>query len=309
MAIPTLERQDEDGQAIDLFLDTLMDASLKDERCTMEFPFFSIQKTPQRHPVEYSNGSVRVRIEPGQRGMATIWDKDVLIYCASLLNEKLERGAPVSRTLSIPAYDLLKVCRRGTGKAGYQRLYDALVRLRSTTILTNICADGELDDRGFGWIDDFHVVRGRNGVMKALEITLSRWVFNAVVKDRRVLTIHRDYFGLTMGLERRLYELARKHCGRQPKWPISLDKLAAKCGSVRDLRKFKAEIKRIALAGTLPEYDLAIAFDPAMRRDISSTFGKEAGGRYRLNSRAIAVFTPRGRIGQPDHLQEVSGCG
>ena len=80
----TVDRQG--GKSIDLFLDTLMDASLKDERSTMEFPFFSIQKTPQRHPVEYSNGSVRVRIEPGQRGMATIWDKDVLIYCASLLN-------------------------------------------------------------------------------------------------------------------------------------------------------------------------------------------------------------------------------
>lgn len=200
---------------VGLFLDTLLDASFKDERATMEFPFFSISKTPRRDAVEYSDGKTVVRIEPGQRGMATIWDKDILIYCASLLNDRIERGALVDRTLKIPAYDLLKVCQRGTGKVAYERLYNALVRLRSTTILTNIRAAGQCDDRGFGWIDDFHAVRNASGIMERLEITLSRWIYNSVVQDRRVLTIDRSYFGLTGGLERRLYELARKHCGRR----------------------------------------------------------------------------------------------
>lgn len=295
----TVDRQG--GKSIDLFLDTLMDASLKDERSTMEFPFFSIQKTPRRQPVEYSNGSVSIRIEPGQRGMATIWDKDVLIYCASILNDKLERGAPVERTLTIPAYDLLKVCRRGTGKAAYQRLYNALVRLRSTTILTNILANGEAEDRGFGWIDDFRTVRNSRGTMIALEITLSRWVFNSVVRDRRILTINPGYFDLTKGLARRLYELARKHCGHQPEWKISLEKLAAKCGSSSDIRQFRAEISQISKeSGALPEYDMTLEFDPARRREMVATFGPRAGIRYRHNARANVIFTPRGGR---------SGCG
>jgi len=289
---------------VDLFLDTLLDASLKDERATMEFPFFSISKTPRREAVEYSDGKTLVRIEPGQRGMATIWDKDILIYCASVLNDRIERGAPLDRTLRIPAYDLLKVCQRGTGKTAYERLYNALVRLRSTTILTNIRAAGQCDDRGFGWIDDFHAVRNASGIMERLEITLSRWIFNAVVQDRRVLTIDRGYFELTGGLERRLYELARKHCGRQARWPISLEKLAAKCGSTRDLRKFKADILRIASSEVLPEYSLALAFDPALRKDIDLTYGKGAGDRFRRSARALAIFTPRGRIGKADVLEE-----
>jgi plasmid replication initiation protein len=50
--------------------------------------------------------------------------------------------------------------------------------------------------------------------MVALELALSRWLYNAVLA-REVLTLNREYFRLGGGLERRLYELARKHCGQQ----------------------------------------------------------------------------------------------
>ena len=50
--------------------------------------------------------------------------------------------------------------------------------------------------------------------MIALEIKLSDWFFNAVLADE-LLSINRDYFRLRKPLERRLYELARKHCGEQ----------------------------------------------------------------------------------------------
>jgi plasmid replication initiation protein len=50
--------------------------------------------------------------------------------------------------------------------------------------------------------------------MTKLRATLSDWVFNAVAA-REILTLSRDYFRLRKPLERRLYELARKHCGQQ----------------------------------------------------------------------------------------------
>jgi len=55
-------------------------------------------------------------------------------------------------------------------------------------------------------------------------MTLSEWLYNAAI-GREVLTLNRDYFRLDGGLARRLYELARKHCGHQTKWAVSLDLL------------------------------------------------------------------------------------
>jgi plasmid replication initiation protein len=43
-------------------------------------------------------------------------------------------------------------------------------------------------------------------------------LYNAILA-REVLTLNRDYFRLDGGLERRIYELARKHCGRQANGP------------------------------------------------------------------------------------------
>jgi plasmid replication initiation protein len=221
------------GQQIDLFVESLVSAPLRDDRATMEFPFFALQKRPLLTPITYHDGNVSIRISPGERGIATIWDKDVLIYLSSLINAKIERGEEVSRTVRIAAYDMLRVTRRHTGKNGYQEIYDALFRLRSTTITTDIQSGGERETRGFGWIDSFRILTKENKagsrVMQGLEITLNDWTFRALVKDRRVLAINPAYFDLTGGLERRLYEIARKHVGRQAEWPQRSRKLTRVC--------------------------------------------------------------------------------
>jgi plasmid replication initiation protein len=283
---------------IDLFLDSLVNAPLKDERATMEFPFFCLTKKGRTEPLEYNDGKVSIRIEPGPRGIATIWDKDILIYCASAINERLERGAPISSTVTIAAYDLLKVCQRGTGKRSYELLLDSLVRLRSTTILTNITSGDERERRGFGWIDSFKIVERVNSrgdtVMAGLEVVLADWMFRAIVKERRVLTIDRAYFKLTMGLERRLYELARKHCGRQKYWDIGLPRLHEKCGSENPQRNFKQDLKTIIGRDSLPQYKMELLFDgngsftKALKAD-----GYTPPQRWGINDKIIVRFTPK----------------
>ena len=192
------------GQQIDLFAETLVSVPLRDDRATMEFPFFALQKRPLLTPIIYQDGNVAIRISPGDRGIATIWDKDVLIYLSSLINSRIERGEEVSRTVCITAHDLLRVTRRHTGKNGYQEIYDALFRLRSTTITTDIQSGGERETRGFGWIDSFRILtkenKAGNRVMQGLEITLNDWTFRALVKDRRVLAINPAYLGSPHGL-------------------------------------------------------------------------------------------------------------
>ena len=289
---------------VDLFLDSLINAPLKDERATMEFPFFCLTKWGRKTPMIYDDGTVKIEIKPGSAGIATIWDKDILIYAASVINERLERGAPVERKIVVPAYDILKVCQRGTGKRSYELLLDALERLRATTILTNMTAANERERRGFGWIDNFRVVERidskGNPVMAGIEIWLNEWMFRAIIKERRILTIDRAYFKLTMGLERRLYELARKHCGYQPKWDVGMARLHEKCGVEGVLRNFKADLKKIIARDSLPGYRMHLMYDGnsevirAMRGD-----GYDIPARYGCNERIVVRFQPKNANDDP----------
>ncbi|MEI5617198.1 replication initiator protein A, partial [Streptomyces brasiliscabiei] len=90
--------------------------------------------------------------------------------------------------------------------------------LSGTRITTNIKADGEEITEGFGLINEWRIVRQtKSGQMSEIKVTLSDWLLR-MVEGRSVLTLHRDYFRLRKPLERRIYELARKHCGAQEKW-------------------------------------------------------------------------------------------
>ncbi|MDX6750686.1 replication initiator protein A [Geminicoccaceae bacterium 1502E] len=285
------------GKQVDLFLDSLINAPMKDDRALMEFPFFSLQKTPRLKPLVYDDGKVRIEVRPGDRGIATIWDKDVLIYVASIINDRLERGLPVDKTIRFNAHNLLQVTGRGSGKRAYELLLDAMFRLRSTTILTTIEAGESKERRGFGWIETFRIIERKNKAgkktMAACEITLNEWMFRAIVQDRRVLTINPSYFELSMGLERRLYELARKHCGYQQRWVITLPRLIEKCGSVLEPRFFKPQLKRVVEQDGLPDYHIAMSFDPKERAAAEKS-GLD-GRRWASNERILVSFWPRGQ--------------
>ena len=71
-----------------------------------------------------------------------------------------------------------------------------------------------------------------------------------------MLSLHPDYFRLGKPLERRVYELARKHCGRQATWSISLETLLKKSGSQGSAKRFRQHVKHIAEHDHLPDYRL-----------------------------------------------------
>jgi len=74
------------------------------------------------------------------------------------------------------------------------------------------------------------------------------------VLSKAVLTLSRDYFRLRKPLERRVYEIARKHCGRQPEWRISVDTLLKKSGSASPRRVFRAMVRAMIAEDHLPDY-------------------------------------------------------
>ena len=96
-------------------------------------------KRPRKKPIEYSANGVTVTVTPGaDTGMATIWDADILIWAATQVTEALDRGGAASPVITFHPYSLLKGIRRHTGGDQYRKLLEALGRLQSTVIRTNI---------------------------------------------------------------------------------------------------------------------------------------------------------------------------
>jgi plasmid replication initiation protein len=245
----------------DFFVADIFDAAPKADMATMEHPLFAL-KAGDKRARTYGRNGFTVTIKPGHDGCATIHDKDLWIYCISQLVEAINRGREdIGRTVRFTAYDFLLATNRDTSGRAYERMGDALGRLAGTRIETNIKTDGYRERRGFGLVESWRVIEcDHDNRMVAVEVTLPEWLWRSV-KARHVLTLSRDYFRLRKPLSRRIYELARKHCGAQPKWRVKLKALHEKSGSTDTLRKFRAAIKALADANELPDY--RFTFDEA----------------------------------------------
>lgn len=228
----------------------------------MAHPIFSLSTKPDHRPRRYESGVNYLEVRPSSEGLATIHDRDVLIYCISQIMAALNEGQKVSQTVRVKAYDLLKATNRMTDGRGYEGMRAALARLQGTQIETNIVTGGQEQIDIFSVIDRARIVRQtRDGRMQEVEIRLSDWVFNAI-RHQEVLTLNRDYFRLRKPLERRIYELARKHCGRQSEWKIALHLLQEKCGSSSTLREFRRLVRSIAeqdeAHAHMPDYSVRV---------------------------------------------------
>lgn len=242
----------------DLFICDVADAVLKDDIASMEHPFFSLSKKPETTVKRYENGGKWVEIVPSVRGLATIYDKDILIYCISQLIAKMNNGEAPSPYVRIVAKDLLVFTNRNTGGKDYESLKEALDRLDGTRIRTNIRTGGEEQYKGFGLIESFDLRRSeRSGRIVEIAVKLSDWVFRSIAQ-KEVLTLHKDYFRLSKPIERRVYEIARKHCGRQDTWRISLEVLKLKCGSTAPVKGFRHDIKELAKGDHPPDYMISL---------------------------------------------------
>ncbi|APZ55177.1 replication initiator protein A [Salipiger abyssi] len=243
----------------DFFVCDIFDAAPKDDMGSMEHPMFSLSTRPDRRILSYLHNGVAIQVIPSLRGLATIHDKDVLIYCISQLMAALNAGREISRQVHLKAHDLLVATNRETSGDGYKRLRDALERLAGTRITTNYETGGQEVTSGFGLIESWQIVRrSRGGRMISVMVTLSEWLFRAV-QAKSVLTLSRDYFRLRKPLERRIYELARKHCGRQAEWTVSVETLLKKSGSASPRRVFRKMLRDMIAADLLPDYALSEA--------------------------------------------------
>lgn len=244
----------------DFFIAEIFDQTqFKDDIASMEHPFYSLDKAPYKKQYIYQNGDSLLEITPhALLGMPTIYDKDLLLYCGSILMDELNQGRKPPQEIYISGHDFLIATNRGTHGDDYKRLKKTLDRLAGCYIKTNIKTNKKKQIEGFTlisykYIESVRIEKRNIGI----KIRLCDWFYNSLIANE-VLSINHDYFRLSKPLERRLYEIARKHCGNQKTWKIGVEKLQHKTGSRSRPNDFLKMLKTIISDKHIPDYQYTL---------------------------------------------------
>ncbi len=266
----------------DFFVLGTLDMAPRSDMASMEHPIYSLSTAPARRRLYYENGDAKVEIIPSSIGLPTVFDKDIIIYCISKLKQAHDQGREISQTVRLTTHDMLVETNRPTNNLGYERLLPALNRLRGVVINTTIQTGDARTTHGFGLIDAFEY--NRKGSMHAerlrhLEIKLSDWIYRAITSSE-VLPISRDYFRLRAPVDRRIYEIVRKHCGHQASWRVGLELLQKKVGSKQAEKHFHAHLRNLVRSNHLPDFAVTVESGQAVfykRGSTDARSGKPSG--------------------------------
>lgn len=246
----------------DLFaLDSPLHGEIRGERSLMAFPFFALSKNAWMKPLTYDHATVSIEVRPSASGVATIYDKEIVLYIASLMAAKLEAGDHVEQDFVFTAHDLFSATGSNHSARSYGRLSEALERLQGTQIKTNIEAGGEGEEGFFSWLSEakLHYSKTKSGErrLKAVKVRLCDWLYRAILLDRHVLDYAAAYFQLGP-IERRIYEVARSTCEEGGVLDIDLATFRLQIGYQNPLSNFKAALKQIVATDGIPDYHLEL---------------------------------------------------
>lgn len=221
---------------------------------SFEHPIFALRAGDKKVRV-YEHNGVEITVTPPATGAAHMLDKDLWIYCVSQVISAAERGATVGRSVCFSVHDFLKSTGRAQNAQNYARIDLMLNRLAGTRISTNLETGGKRIREGFGLVESWKVVEDPE--RKLVEVLMPVWLYRAAI-NRQILTIDPEYFALKSPLERRVYEIARKHCGQQGTWKVSVELMQKKCGSQSAKKEFLRLLKDIEKRQSLPRYKMRI---------------------------------------------------
>jgi plasmid replication initiation protein len=280
----------------DLFqLDSPLTGEIRGERSLMAFPFFALSKNAWMKSLSYKHGPVSIEVRPSANGVATIYDKEIVLYIASLMAAKIEAGEDVEQDFIFTAHDLFSVTGANHSARSYTRLAEALERLQGTQIKTNIEAGGEGEEGFFSWLSEarlhYSTTKSGDKRLKAVKVRLCDWLYRAILRDRQVLDYAAAYFQLGP-VERRIYEVARATSETGPdgeRLEADLATFRLQIGYQNPLANFRTALKTIAAAGSIPEYDVALVEDAAPEPEA----GAPGPGRGRRAVPVRVVITRR----------------
>ena len=126
----------------DFFVCDILDAAPKGDMGSMEHPIFSLSTKPDTRPRRYEHNGVTIDIKPSVDGLATVHDRDILIYCISALIKGMNDGKEPQQVIRFQAADLLKATNRMTTGRGYNLLKAAMERLAGPRISPHLTTGG-----------------------------------------------------------------------------------------------------------------------------------------------------------------------
>jgi plasmid replication initiation protein len=258
----------------------------------MDFPFFALSKVAVHKPMEWQLGDVTIAIRPSATGMATMYDKEIILYIASLMAQDIADGSKIYDTFTFTAHDFFRI----TGvprpsKRDYQRFSEALERLQGTQVRTNIQTGSKIDRGWFSWLSEaqaqYHQLPNGDEVLRTVSVRLCGWLHRAISRDGHIYHYHHDYFRLGT-IERRLYEIAHCHCeGESVEMPLDL--LSTKVGSTASLHRFKHHLKEVEAEDRLPEYSISL------KNVVPDQPRIDSRGRRISKPDTVVVLTPKGK--------------
>ena len=202
---------------------------------TSDYPFFGLSASIAERRFQLADGAY-VAIVPTSKGLATVYDRDLLIYAVSALVYGRNAGVPISPRVRFRFSDFLNYTGRATGGRSYELAQDALDRLRGTTVRITRASERRRERCGDGWIVSYREVETAGE--RTLEVLLHAFIYRAVLGGN-FLTIPQEYFGLRSPTARRIFELASKNTRGGQSYTIRLARLHEKVGFERDLRKLR----------------------------------------------------------------------
>jgi plasmid replication initiation protein len=271
-------------------VDSPLYGRVKGERSIMDFPFFALSKSENRAPKVYDHEDIRIEIRPGATGIATMYDKEIILYVASLMTQEIQKGNEVSQDFTFTAHDYFRVTGTHTpGSGDYQRFTDALERLQATQIRTNIRTGDQQDKGWFSWLAEAsaNYQRKANGdeQLRVIKVRLCAWLYRAILRDGKIYDYHPDYFRLKP-TEKRLYEIAHCHCDGEA-IEMTIEELYAKVGTTGPINEFKRQMKTIDKENRIPDYRIELI-------DVIPEIPRlDARGRRIGKPCTLVVLTPR----------------
>ena len=250
----------------DFFVPALYDVGGRDSRHIMDVAVFRLGKKDKRagELIRYELSDGFVEVTAGPYGMASVWDYDIVLMMVSHLTEAMNRyrdgkGEKPGRTFKPNVSDILKFARRGDGSRQVDEVAAALDRLKGTTVKSKRGNGNDQETASDGLINNYTILsKTDTGRISSVEIEAPKWIHKQIVEGRQpdVLTVHPDYFLITLGIGRFVYRLARRAAGKShAQW--SFRKLYERSGSTGDFKKFTYTLREMVAANDLPEYTLA----------------------------------------------------
>ena len=248
-------------------LDSPAIGEISGELPLMSFPFFALSKKAWMEPLVYSTRTGSIEVRPSPLGVATIYDKEIILLIASLIASKIEEGASVSQDLILTANDLFSATGSNHSARSYSRLSDALGRLQGTQIKTNIEVAGGGEVGFFSWLSAARLQYAPSSKgekrLKAVKVRLSDWLFRTILRERQLLDYAPTYRKLGP-IQRRIYEVARSACIDGERLEMGVEALKSQIGFRRRLPCFDTVLRKLAAANDFPDYDIRLVEDAPM---------------------------------------------